>query len=100
MVRTPGLPLAHFVAACRRLSAVELAAQVAPAFIVVHTVEMRAPAGPGITRNVPPRAPPADDFQDATGDVDLRAMPVLRRAGSDFPFVSIGRVADNDVMID
>ncbi len=65
-----------------------------PAFFVRHGAAMTRAYAREATRAGGKLAEP-----EATGEILFRVFPLLRRPGSEFPFVSIGRDASSDVVV-
>ncbi len=90
---TIGTMLANFVEDARALDDAAFAKKHAPAFLVMHRGDFKRPKGPQQTGTFMPPAP------DLTADVTPISFPIRRKPTSEFPFVSVGRVENNDVYL-
>ncbi len=88
------LPLERFCADARALDVPVFAARHGPAFFVLTESALRRPSGPS-----PTLLGAAADVGN-TASVSFLVFRLMKRATSEFPFLSIGRNHNNDVWID
>ena len=64
------------------------------AFLVLHGANLRRAYAPEATR-----AAGAVLVDEATGELQFRVFPVVKKPSSEFPFVTVGRAPTSDVVI-
>jgi pSer/pThr/pTyr-binding forkhead associated (FHA) protein len=88
-----GSLLTEFVEDARALDDAAFAKKHANAFLVMHRGDFKRPKGPQQTGTFMPPAP------EVTADVTPIAFAIKRKPTSEFPFVSVGRVENNDIYL-
>lgn len=86
-----GTILTELVEDARALDDAAFAKKHATGFLVMHRGDFKRPKGPQQTGTFLPPVP------EVTADVTPIAFAIRRKATSEFPFVSVGRVENNDV---
>lgn len=87
-------PLSAFADDERALDAAAFAAKHGRGFLVLHGTLLQRAYAPEATR-----AAGALVVDESTGDVAFRVFPLVRRPTSAYPFVTIGRAPDSDVVV-
>ena len=92
-----GLPVRELLGDVWNLSADDFEKQHGSAFLLMSAAELKQPTGPRATqvRGLPNEGNPSD----RTAHLSLRVYPVVRTERSLFPFVTLGRTRNNDVVL-
>ncbi len=88
-----GTILSDFVEDARAMDDAAFTKKYASAFLVMHRGDFKRPKGPQQTGTFMPPVP------EVTADVTPVAFPIKRKPTSEFPFVSVGRVENNDLYL-